>query len=274
MDPDPKNPNLTRQIPLMTGSHTAIPHDIEVGDTKTKSPTPINEKINFVNNFAITNRNNLEPLSKKPSPPSQEISTNKSFYSNRVIAPSRYKNENMSNKKIKDAVMQPSNMWIANTEGNIPKLYPSSIKVPPLVEKAKLSAIGKTTKNLEISDFDGQSYKPKVQIQHVVPPGNKPRRVQIERDRRDFEISVPKDLERILEDRNVNYRDLLCPDAYNKLFQPKVDVFRNNYTFKRYLGLELFDNNEFDNNDPFEHNAIEIITLEKCFILRLMAEEQ
>ena len=53
-----------------------------------------------------------------------------------------------------------------------------------VLKKAKLAAIGATTEDTQKSDFNKESYKPKVQIPFTVPPGNKPRRVQIERDRR------------------------------------------------------------------------------------------
>jgi len=189
------------------------------------------------------NRNNLPPLTKKPQPPSQDIPTNKSFYSDQVVASSKFR---LKSHGRPDAEMQPSMLWQSNTIKNIPKTHLMSSEPSNLVKKSKLAAIGKTTQDLRVTDFKPESYKPKVQIQNTVPPGQKPRRVKVERDRREFEINKASDLAKLLTSVGVTEKDLLPPAAYNNLYRPKYNEFRNDFTYKRYLNLNIFDNSEFD----------------------------
>lgn len=237
-----KSPKLHRHVPLMTDSHTAIPKEVHKHQEVSKSNQ--NEQLNFQNPFSIVNRSTLPPIQRIPTPPSKEIHQNKSFYSDQIIASHKFRTNSRNAKR--DADMEPSLLWQSNTAQNIPRTHLASSKVPDIVKRSKLAAIGKTTQDLKATDFKPESYKPKVQIQYVVPPGNKPRRIQVERDRREFLVNKASELEEILTQHGVNPIDLLPPNAYNQLYRPQYNQYREDYTHKRYLGLEIFDNTEYD----------------------------
>ena len=225
--PAPIRPlSASKKVPLMTDSHTAIPKELPKNTTPTSKPQ--SEKIDFQNPFSVMNRNNLPPLTKKPQPPSQDIPTNKSFYSDQVVASSKFR---LKSHGRPDAEMQPSMLWQSNTIKNIPKTHLMSSEPSNLVKKSKLAAIGKTTQDLRITDFKPESYKPKVQIQNTVPPGQKPRRVKVERDRREFEINKASDLAKLLTSVGVTEKDLLPPAAYNNLYRPKYRVVLDRCAF-------------------------------------------
>ena len=165
-----------------------------------RPPPPSNSLSSPKNLFGLKDKTSLPPLKHKtppttPKTPENESRSNSAFYSDHVVSKSGQKLAKVTH----DANLTPSLLWKTNSPGNIPKTSVVPVSVTPLLRKAKLASIGATTENTKKSDFGKDSFKPKVQIPFTVPPGNKPRRVQIERDRRTFNIEKPKELMKIFE---------------------------------------------------------------------------
>nr|CAD7442365.1 unnamed protein product [Timema bartmani] len=87
-----------------------------------------------------------------------------------------------------------------------------------------------------MEEFPIQAYHPKVQVEYQVSPGCLPRRVQVERKRREY---LAQDITKLLTELGVDPCTLIPPDDDN------LDKY-NLATSQHFLPLQIFDNQEFD----------------------------
>ncbi|XP_029455356.1 dynein heavy chain 1, axonemal [Rhinatrema bivittatum] len=110
---------------------------------------------------------------------------------------------------------------------------------------------GPTTEVLLKSDFPLQAYDPKVQLPFEVAPGKCPRKIEIERRKRQY---LKLDINQLLIDEGIDSDQLMPrhPDLEN------VPTIEKNAEapFPIYLPLEVFDDEEFDCRTPEEWIAL------------------
>ena len=216
-------------------------------------PAPLQPKsryrksASFINPFPLKSKIPTAPSTTQKrsiSPPNP----NRSFYSDQIIT------GNTTLNPIPDAPILPSLVWQANSPGNSPKISSQPLTPDPFTKKAKLKAIGLTTENKKISDFTEDSFRPKVQVSYTVPPGTKPRRVDVERSRREFNLTNSSEFIEICESEGVVTSELIPAEYmyYNKLSKPGYGQYRPDYKFKRYLNLTIFDNTEYETKNADE----------------------
>ncbi|XP_026131005.1 dynein heavy chain 1, axonemal isoform X1 [Carassius auratus] len=90
------------------------------------------------------------------------------------------------------------------------------------------------------TDFHPGSYCPKVQVPYVCPPGHVPRKIEIERRRREYQ---KLDINNLLAERGIDSNQLMLKNETS----PPVS---------NYLSLEIFDNEDFDSRTPEEWLAL------------------
>ncbi|XP_059153506.1 dynein axonemal heavy chain 1-like [Physella acuta] len=97
-------------------------------------------------------------------------------------------------------------------------------------------------------DFNALAFEPKVQLPVLHVPGEKPRKVEVERLRR---LYARLDLPTLLRERGVK-TELLMPKQHTNLNIILMMNPNDPAPFPPYLPLGLFDNAEFDNRTPKE----------------------
>ncbi|XP_033612844.1 dynein heavy chain 1, axonemal isoform X2 [Fukomys damarensis] len=114
-------------------------------------------------------------------------------------------------------------------------------------ERMEQQCIGSSTQLLSQTDFPLQAYEPKVQVPFQVLPGQQPRKVEIERRKRQY---LSLDIEQLLARAGVNSNMLMPrhPDSQN----PQTIEQGHDPLFPVYLPLKVFDNEEFDCRTPSE----------------------
>uniref|UniRef100_H0V0D2 Dynein axonemal heavy chain 1 n=1 Tax=Cavia porcellus TaxID=10141 RepID=H0V0D2_CAVPO len=114
-------------------------------------------------------------------------------------------------------------------------------------ERMEQQTIGSTTQLLSQTDFPLQSYEPKVQVPFQVLPGKCPRKVEIERRKRQY---LSLDIEQLLASEGIDSNKLMPrhPDPQN----PQTIEQGHDPLFPIYLPLKVFDNEEFDCRTPNE----------------------
>lgn len=121
----------------------------------------------------------------------------------------------------------------------------------PMSSKALSSLLkdqvhGPTTAPITVSDFPKKAWEPKVQLPYQAEPGQVPRKIEIERQKRIF---AKQNINSLLEELGVNTSDLMPKGDYN---------MRGNLTeansspFPSFLPLHIFDNTEYDCRNPKE----------------------
>uniref|UniRef100_G3TQL9 Dynein axonemal heavy chain 1 n=1 Tax=Loxodonta africana TaxID=9785 RepID=G3TQL9_LOXAF len=107
--------------------------------------------------------------------------------------------------------------------------------------------IGSTTQLLTQSDFPLQAYEPKVQVPFQVLPGQRPRKTEIERRKRQY---LSLDIEQLLAEEGIDSNKLMPrhPDPQH----PQTIKQGRDPLFPIYLPLKVFDNEEFDCRTPQE----------------------
>uniref|UniRef100_A0A8C5ZKT2 Dynein axonemal heavy chain 1 n=1 Tax=Marmota marmota marmota TaxID=9994 RepID=A0A8C5ZKT2_MARMA len=123
-----------------------------------------------------------------------------------------------------------------------------TFKVPDDFEECiEQQSIGSTTKLLTQTDFPPQAYEPKVQVPFQVLPGQCPRKIEIERRKRQY---LSLDIEQLLANEGIDSNELMPrhPDPQN----PQTIEQGHDPLFPIYLPLKVFDNEEFDCRTPQE----------------------
>ncbi|MBZ3886078.1 Dynein heavy chain 1, axonemal [Sciurus carolinensis] len=114
-------------------------------------------------------------------------------------------------------------------------------------ERIEQQSIGSTTKRLTQTDFPLQAYEPKVQVPFQVLPGQCPRKIEIERRKREY---LSLDIEQLLVNEGIDSNELMPrhPDPLH----PQTIEQGHDPLFPIYLPLKVFDNEEFDCRTPQE----------------------
>lgn len=116
-----------------------------------------------------------------------------------------------------------------------------------LEERVEQQSIGATTQQLTQTDFPLQAYEPKVQVPFQVLPGQCPRKIEIERRKRQY---LSLDIEQLLASEGIDSNQLMPrhPDPKH----PQTIEQGHDPLFPIYLPLKVFDNEEFDCRTPRE----------------------
>jgi dynein heavy chain len=147
--------------------------------------------------------------------------------------------------------MVPDLLWQARTEKHMPSM--TTFQSPTSEELRRIlreQVHGPTSQIIKETDFPERSYEPKVQVPFYTPPGSCPRKIEIERRKREF---AKKNLVELLEKNGIS-TELLMPKrqeagakavlttsvADSKGRGAKVDPF------PPILALEVFDDEDFD----------------------------
>ncbi|XP_063282706.1 dynein axonemal heavy chain 1 [Pelobates fuscus] len=136
--------------------------------------------------------------------------------------------------------VQPNLLRQADLEHNTPKV--TSFKVPQNLQSYLDKQVsGPTTELLVKSDFSKSGYQPKVQLPFLLPPGKCPRRIELERRRRQY---LKLNITQLLTNEEIDSNQLMPrhTDANNL---PNIGQ-NNGEVLPTYLPLEIFDDEEFD----------------------------
>ena len=102
-------------------------------------------------------------------------------------------------------------------------------------------------------EFSSKSWDPKVQVPYKVDSGMTPRKLEIERRKRQYS-KLSKDLESLLVQHCVSTQELMpITDRTSKaLLSSSTRGSDPTPVFPSFLPLEIFDNTEFDSRTPEE----------------------
>ncbi|XP_065895241.1 dynein axonemal heavy chain 1-like isoform X2 [Dysidea avara] len=181
-----------------------------------------------------------------------------------------------ASQKLGDVLCGPrtkqSLVWQSQRERHLPEV--TRFKVPEDFQSILQSQTHGPTTQLVASDYYAKrSFDPKVQVQYNVPSGTTPRKVEVERRKRQYK---QEDLNQLLSHYQINSDDLvpLPRDKRKNSATPNSSVSsgasvgsgatvkghssRPQPTFPTFLPLEVFDNTEFDCRTPEEWLALGI----------------
>uniref|UniRef100_A0A8C9DGR4 Dynein axonemal heavy chain 1 n=1 Tax=Prolemur simus TaxID=1328070 RepID=A0A8C9DGR4_PROSS len=142
--------------------------------------------------------------------------------------------------------MNQNLLWQADLHKFTPKV--TSFEVPKNFEELiEQQRIGPSTQLLSQTDFPPQAYEPKVQVPFQVLPGQRPRKIEIERRRQQY---LSLDIEQLLSSEGIDSNKLMPrhPDPQH----PHTIEQGHDPLFPIYLPLKVFDNEEFDCRTPRE----------------------
>ncbi|XP_053339456.1 dynein axonemal heavy chain 1 [Clarias gariepinus] len=113
-----------------------------------------------------------------------------------------------------------------------------------------------TTQILQETDFPSRAYSPKVQMPYKCPRGQWPRKIELEKLRREY---LKLDIAQLLADLGIDSsqlvpRTLSSEDRPEISFQSISEVVSSPGAF--YLSLEIFDNEDFDCRTPKDWLAL------------------
>ncbi|XP_078481026.1 dynein axonemal heavy chain 1-like isoform X3 [Ciona intestinalis] len=107
---------------------------------------------------------------------------------------------------------------------------------------------GPTTELTTKTDFPTQAWQPKVQTPFYVPPGDPPRKIEIERGKR---IYSKQRLSHLLTMEGIDSNKLM-PKHYPDTHKVQLNKSPDPAPFPAFLPLEIFDNTEYDCRTPDE----------------------
>ncbi|XP_076826201.1 dynein axonemal heavy chain 1-like isoform X3 [Clavelina lepadiformis] len=110
----------------------------------------------------------------------------------------------------------------------------------------KEQQFGPTTKLTTKTDFPTQAWQPKVQTPYYVPPGEVPRKIEIERGKR---LYSKQRLSSLLQVKGIDNNKLM-PKRYPDDHKVQLNKSPDPAPFPPFLPLEIFDNTEFDCRTP------------------------
>ena len=130
-------------------------------------------------------------------------------------------------------------------------------------------------------EFSSKSWDPKVQVPYKVDSGMTPRKLEIERRKRQYS-KLSKDFESLLVQHCVSTQELMpITDHTSKaLLSSSTRGSDPTPVFPSFLPLEIFDNTEFDSRTPEEwlqlgkERLMHCLTFTRtlCFYLHVHAE--
>ena len=145
--------------------------------------------------------------------------------------------------------------WQVGVENHTPlaSTYRHAEDEGPDGEKVHVSH-GPTTENTAVSDFPKDGDRPKVQLPFFTPPGHCPRKIEIERRRREYSS---QNLPTLLNKEGIETGLLMPKNNPVGLTQVKLNADPENPApFPSYLPLDIFDNFESDCRTPDEWMAM------------------
>ncbi|GCB78043.1 hypothetical protein scyTo_0015754, partial [Scyliorhinus torazame] len=116
-----------------------------------------------------------------------------------------------------------------------------------LLTQLESQIYGSSTELQTRTDFTLKSFQPKVQVPFYVPPGQRPRKLEIERRRRQYQN---QNLKQLLKLEGIN-SDKLMP-RHSGPERNRAKTGKNAPHFTVYLPLEVFDDEEFECRTPEE----------------------
>ncbi|XP_069792874.1 dynein axonemal heavy chain 1 isoform X2 [Narcine bancroftii] len=116
-----------------------------------------------------------------------------------------------------------------------------------IVTHLESQVYGSDTELHKSTDFTLKSFQPKVQIPFQVAPGQRPRKIEIERRRRQYQS---QNLKQLLKHEGIN-SDKLIP-RHSGPEKNRAKSGKNPAQFTVYLPLEVFDDEEFESRTPDE----------------------
>ncbi|XP_056381079.1 dynein axonemal heavy chain 1 isoform X2 [Hyla sarda] len=131
--------------------------------------------------------------------------------------------------------VRPNLLRQADQEHNTPKVN-SFVAPSDLSSILNKQVCGPTTQVLVKSDFSQKGYEPKVQLPFTVPPGQCPRKIELERRRREY---LNLNICQLLTNEGID-SNLLVPRHGDPSDLPSGQLL------PPYLPLEVFDDEEFD----------------------------
>uniref|UniRef100_A0A2K6RAQ5 Dynein axonemal heavy chain 1 n=1 Tax=Rhinopithecus roxellana TaxID=61622 RepID=A0A2K6RAQ5_RHIRO len=114
-------------------------------------------------------------------------------------------------------------------------------------ERMEQQCIGSTTRLLAQTDFPLQAYEPKVQVPFQVLPGQRPRKIEIERRKQQY---LSLDIEQLLFSQGIDSNKLMPRHLDPQ--HPQTIEQGHDPLFPIYLPLKVFDNEDFDCRTPRE----------------------
>ncbi|GFO45346.1 dynein heavy chain 1, axonemal-like [Plakobranchus ocellatus] len=139
-------------------------------------------------------------------------------------------------------------LWQAQTEKKIPAALDFKASTSEVEDHLKTQVFGPHTGIFIAKDFATQAFEPKVQLPNFHNPGEKPRKIELERLRR---LYARLDLPTLLVERGVR-TDLIMPKQHLNLNIILMMNPADPAPFPPYLPLSIFDNTEFDCRTPRE----------------------
>ncbi|TTB85611.1 Dynein heavy chain 1, axonemal [Bagarius yarrelli] len=113
---------------------------------------------------------------------------------------------------------------------------------------------GPSTKILQKTDFPPEAFKPKVQLPFICPRGRWPRKIEIEKRRREY---LKLDIAQLLTDLNIDSNQLIPRSSEDETESYSVSTSTSpSPPVGNYLPLEIFDNEEFDYRRPADWIAL------------------
>ncbi|XP_063071051.1 dynein axonemal heavy chain 1 [Engraulis encrasicolus] len=140
----------------------------------------------------------------------------------------------------------------AGYESNTPNVrtFHTPEDLHSIVEKEKH---GPTTQQLQQTDFPASSYTAKVQLPYQCQSGQVPRKIEIERRRREY---LKMDIAQLLEEQGIQSNLLISRHQTN--VERRATSDGGWPTVSNYLPLEIFDNEEYDCRTPQDWMALGI----------------
>ncbi|XP_071830856.1 dynein axonemal heavy chain 1-like isoform X2 [Apostichopus japonicus] len=198
------------------------------------------------------NRTQLPPIQTASKARYPEIKQ-RGFYSDIVTKDA----QNHLNGILNGAQTEQDTLWNIAKEQHTP--LAATFKGPEngeqLRESLQEKVHGPTSEILAKSDFPEKSFLPKVQLPFFVPPGHCPRKIEIERRKRDYQS---QNLESLLESMDIATNELM-PKQIQGNFQVKLssaNTGNDPAPFPPFLPLEVFTDMEFDCRTPTEWLAM------------------
>ncbi|XP_075039903.1 dynein axonemal heavy chain 1 [Mixophyes fleayi] len=137
-------------------------------------------------------------------------------------------------------VVQPNLLRQADQNHNTPKV--SSFETPENLQSYLDKQVSyPTTEVLVKSDFSERGYEPKVQLSFTVPPGQCPRKLELERRKREY---LNLNITQLLANEGID-SNLLVPRHTDPSNLPCIGQ-NTGQLLPTYLPLEVFDDEEFD----------------------------
>ncbi|MCJ8744212.1 hypothetical protein PDJAM_G00116030 [Pangasius djambal] len=151
------------------------------------------------------------------------------------------------------SVTQQSLLWQAGCDSNTTKA--NTFQTPSdLFSVIQKDRHGPTTQILQQTDFPSGAYVPKVQLPYSCSRGRWPRKIEIEKRRREY---LKLDIAQLLTDLGIDSSQLV-PRTMSSEDQPESSSTCKTPSppVVNYLPLEIFDNEEFDSRTPEDWLAL------------------